>query len=912
MPELEKEIERQFIEQLCTGVSQWTYRPDITNEDQLWTNFKTILERNNKCELDDIPLTENEFAKVKNDVCHSSFYESAKWLVGENGKVQVHLMRDNKKLNLTVIDNNHIVGGTSVYEVINQYNAFKTDEEDRDRRFDVTLLINGIPVIHVELKNQSHSYIEAFNQIKKYVGEGKFTGLFSNIQMFVISNATDTKYFAPARDYELNKKFITGWVDEENKPVGNYLEFADTVLKIPTAHEMIARYTVLDNDKKRVVILRPYQIHVIQAMRNASKHGVSGYIWHTTGSGKTLTSYKATRNLLMDIPSIDKTVFLVDRKALDNQTGSDFMSYAENDSIDVDNTSNTYALIKKLTDNRRQMIVTTRQKFQNLMKRLDTESKEYKKLMHERIAFVVDECHRTIAPRTKREIENYIPNTLWYGFTGTPIFSKNPYPAEGDLPRTTAELYGECLHSYTIKNAIHDNAVLGFMIEYLRTPNDGMVENYYNSKQHMRGVLDTIVNKSANKFKLSNGAGRTYSAILTCDSIPKAQAYYKLLREIVKGEDEKVKVNEEIKRVMPDFPKFAITYSLSDNEERSKVDQDEMKESLRDYNKMYGTHFTLENIEAYNTNLQDRLARKRGCFSTRDAQLDLVIVVDRLLTGFDSPRLSTLFIDRLPMTPQDIIQALSRTNRLCDSDKEFGQIVTFQVADEWKTDIDDAIALYSKGSYSDAVIADDWDICFNLFVDGMIYIKTIAPIPASVLSLSKEEKCDFARTFGAELRLLRRLTAFTQFSWDCLENVGISKVELIEYESHYKNVLAELRAEREKKGREEVGGEIEGIDDYDLSLFDRAEVNFEYIMGLLQRYVDAIGELSEFDFKVEQLEELVNEYSKSNEKAGALLKQMLGEIASDKESFVGVNVSMKFRNMCDDVILKHAEEFAKK
>ena len=281
------------------------------------------------------------------------------------------------------MNNEHVAGGSSVYEVINQYQAFKDDNDvnARDRRFDVTLLINGIPLIHIELKNKEHSYMDGYRQIKKYIAEGKFHGIFSNVQMFVVSNAVDTKYFSAARDTELNKKFLTGWIDRENMPVCDYIDFAEVVLRIPQAHEMVTKYTVLDNDKKKLLILRPYQIHAIEAMREASKAGKSGYIWHTTGSGKTMTSYKATRNLLMDIPSIQKTVFLIDRKDLDLQTKGAFQSYADNDTIDVDDTEHVGSLIKKLADDNRQMIVTTRQKMQVMInRRLKEGTKEYRVL----------------------------------------------------------------------------------------------------------------------------------------------------------------------------------------------------------------------------------------------------------------------------------------------------------------------------------------------------------------------------------------------------------------------------------------------------------------------------------------------------------------------------------------------------
>ena len=372
MAELEAVIEKRLIEQLCTGESQWTYRPDIRTEEQLWDNFKYILEQNNKAKLNDEPLSDSEFAKIKNDLSHASFYDAAKWLMGENGKVYVHVQRGNDVLHLLVMNNEHVAGGTSVYEVINQYQAFGADDEEtRDRRFDVTLLINGIPMIHIELKNKNHSYMDGFRQIKKYISEGKFHGIYSNIQMFVVSNGVDTKYFSAARDTELNKKFITGWIDENNVPVCEYLDFANSVLKIPEAHEMVTKYTVLDNDKKKLLILRPYQIHAIEAMRAASRRGESGFIWHTTGSGKTMTSYKATRNLLMDIPSIEKTIFLIDRKDLDLQTKMAFQSYADNDTIDVDDTDYVDTLIKKLTDGNRQMIVTTRQKMQTMVNTLN-------------------------------------------------------------------------------------------------------------------------------------------------------------------------------------------------------------------------------------------------------------------------------------------------------------------------------------------------------------------------------------------------------------------------------------------------------------------------------------------------------------------------------------------------------------
>ena len=407
MSELETAIEKKLIEQLVHGDSQWTYREDLKTEEDLWKNFRYILEQNNKERLNGENLSDSEFEQIKNQLQFSSFYKAGEWLVGENGKVQVHVQRDTERLHLVVMNHEHIAGGSSVYEVINQYSALKSEDEKvisgRDRRFDVTLLINGLPMIHIELKNKQHSYMDGFWQIKKYIGEGKFTGIFSAVQMFVISNGVDTKYFSAASDAELNPKFISGWLDWWNNPVSNYLDFAKSVLRIPEAHEMVSRYTVLDEDAKRLILLRPYQIHAIEAIREASKLGQSGFVWHTTGSGKTLTSYKATRNLLMDIPSIDKAIFLIDRKDLDTQTTMAFQAYANNDLVDVDETDNVNDLKKKLKSGDRQVIVTTIQKLHILItKKLKEGTPEYQKIKNIRIAFVVDECHRAVSPGTKK------------------------------------------------------------------------------------------------------------------------------------------------------------------------------------------------------------------------------------------------------------------------------------------------------------------------------------------------------------------------------------------------------------------------------------------------------------------------------------------------------------------------------
>lgn len=914
MAELEALIEQKLIDQLVYGDSQWTYRQDLKTEADLWNNFRYILEQNNKERLNGEPLTDAEFDQVKNQLQFSSFYKAGEWLVGENGKVMVHVQRDTEKLHLVVMNHEHIAGGSSVYEVINQYQALDTDGNSampaRDRRFDVTLMINGLPMIHIELKNKQHPYMDGFRQIKKYIGEGKFTGIFSAVQMFVVSNGVDTKYFAAASDRELNDKFISGWVDNDNNPVTDYLDFAKSVLRIPQAHEMIARYTVLDEDAKRLIILRPYQIHAIEAIRDASKNGKSGFVWHTTGSGKTLTSYKATRNLLMDIPSLDKTIFLIDRKDLDTQTTQAFQAYANNDLIDVDETDNVFDLKNKLKSDDRQVIVTTIQKLQILItKRLKEGTSEYDKIKNRRIAFVVDECHRAVTPNTKRLIERFFGRSLWYGFTGTPRFAENPYPQMGDLPRTTEELYGERLHRYTIQNAIHDNAVLGFQVEH-NGPKDVSDETdvtIYDNETHMLSVLEIILNRSFNKLGFQNGKGKTYEGLLTVSSIQIAQKYYDLLTRVKNGETSLV-IDEKIRQVLPDFPKFAITYSVSENAEGSQVNQQKMQKSLDDYNGMFGTKYDLAQIQGYNANLNKRLARKDHKYDSRNEQLDLVIVVDRLLTGFDAPCLSTIFIDRQPMGPHDLIQAFSRTNRIFDKNKVYGQIVTFQAPVLFKDAVDTAVKLYSAGGTKDAFMAE-WDEVEPAFRKSLAALKVTAESPADIPGLSKKEKKIFVKMFQEFDRLFSQLKSFTVYDESMLEEYGITQQEYDDYAGHYKNVVEELKDDQPDKPDDPEDPPIDS--EYELMAYSNTKIDYEYIINLIQNIVtpeNSDGEITpeERQKKIDEVKQYVDELRKENPKVAEIMSNLIDEIETDDSKYKGqsiLNIIENTKEKCIDKVI---------
>lgn len=914
MSELESVIERKLIDQLVYGDSQWVYREDLKTEDDLWKNFRYILEQNNKDRLNGEPLSDAEFEQVKNQLQFSSFYKAGEWLVGENGKVMVHVQRDTQKLHLVVMNHEHIAGGSSVYEVINQYSALQSDDEDvRGRRFDVTLMINGLPMIHIELKNRQHSYMDAFWQIKKYIGEGKFTGIFSAVQMFVISNGVDTRYFSAAGDTELNPKFISGWLDRNNEAVSDYLDFARCVLSIPEAHEMIARYTVLDEDAKRLILLRPYQIHAIESIREASKTGNSGFVWHTTGSGKTLTSYKATRNLLMDIPSIDKAIFLIDRKDLDTQTSMAFQAYANNDLIDVDETDNVNDLKKKLKSADRQVIVTTIQKLQILtMRRLQEGTADYNRIRNLKIAFVVDECHRAVTPNTKRELERFFARSMWYGFTGTPRFAENPYPQLGDLPRTTEELYGACLHKYTIQNAIRDKAVLGFQVEHNGPKNmvDETDTDVYDNEAHMLKVIDVILNKSYYKLGFQNGKGMTYEGMLTASSIQMAQKYYDLIKKVKNGETS-VKIDDKIKQVLPDFPKFAITYSVTENEEGSHVNQQKMQQSLDDYNEMFGTKYDISQIQSYNSNLNKRLARKGARFKSRKEQLDLVIVVDRLLTGFDAPCMSTIFIDRQPMGPHDLIQAFSRTNRIFDKNKSYGQIVTFQAPRMFKECVDKAVMLYSAGGTGDVMPAE-WEDVEPAFCKALAALRVAAAAPDVVPGMSDREKEVFVKMFQNFDRLFAQLKSFTDYSDEMLAGYGITEQEYEDYAAHYFNVKAEIEAGRDDhEGRDD---EIEADMDYELMAYSNTRIDYEYIINLIQNIVSPDEDAADItpearQKKIDEVKQYIEELRKDNPKIADIMSSLIYEIELDEKRYRGKSILNIVENMKNECIDKVVNDF---
>ena len=926
----ELKLEKDLINQLVTDKGQWTYEPAIKTHEDLWNNFRRILETNNKSVLADYPLTESEFRQIQNAMTFPSFYEAGKFLVGENGVAKVSVQREDARLGtvrLVVFKREDVAGGSSVYQVINQFVAPKTMGLDRDARFDVSLLINGIPLIQIELKKRSVSHMDAYNQIKNYIATDKYRGLFSCLQCFVISNGSTTRYIAANTDTKLNKKFLTRWNDRDNHPVDDLFGFARYVLSIPQAHQLISHYSVLDNEGENIILLRPYQIHAIKALKEAASKHESGYVWHTTGSGKTLTSYKASRNLYQ-IPRIEKTIFIVDRVDLDQQTTSSFLAYAANDTVDIESTDNVKNLKSHLLSDDRSVVVTTVQKLNYMINNRDkwlTDS-QVNKLRKLEIAFVIDECHRAISPSQQNILKKFFINSLWYGFTGTPIFAENKKAAVGDLPQTTEEQFGKRLHEYTVKEAIGDGAVLGFQVENMDMIGESVydivanvkpdmdvykyeredLEPYipdkvYENDEYKLAVIDKIINGMARRFALDRGRGKTYGAILTTSSIKDAKDYYRLFRQVIEARS-KVKVSDRIKSMVADFPKIAMTYSIVENDERTIENNEAMKEALAYYNDEYGTSFSLETIGSYNRNLNERLARKKDKYKSRAEQVDIVIVVDRLLTGFDAPSISLLLIDRAPMTPQGLIQAFSRTNRLYDERKAYGQIITFRTPKSFEKAIENAFKLYSNGG-ENYVTAPSYEESKEKFDQSVEELLTYDLVESPEIDYGIEKMVKFVSVFQKFDKANAAVMVYSEYEED---------------EEYYKNAIDKKTLEKYFDQYNYIKALLPKTDETDINLpldlyyepisIHQGTIDYNYLASLMQ---EKAKNRSSNDAKQDsEIEKTIEELAKTNPEKAEIYREIYQEMTKDPDKFVDQNIEELARIKINKIIEGKINKFA--
>lgn len=899
----ESEIEARLIDVLGEGRNQWTYRPDLKSEEDLWNNLRQKITYKNLSELGEVLLTDKEFELIKTQILSRTQtpFDAGKWLRGENGIARVTIDREDMTLgqvSLVVNSNQDINGGTASYEVVHQIAKNRSSIENRDRRFDVTLLINGLPIIQIELKkvNAKDGIYQAFNQEKKYAEEGLFrNNIFSTLQLFVVSNEKTTRYFANAMPKDMHRKFLFSWRTTDNKKVDNLYEFSKQVLNIPDAHHLVALYTILseDQDNRNLMVLHPYQIHAIEALFQAASQRKSGYVWHATGSGKTVTSFVSTK-LLARANGIHRTVMLVDRKDLDNQTTSEFTKFASeyNTGISTGSGKSNTLIVgtgssKELSDtlladaNSNVVIITTRQKLDAAMKYARNQEEKngtnrYKKLIGQRISFIVDECHRAISPENMEEIKAFFPNSLWYGFTGTPIFEVNKKQAKGQLARTTDDQYGDVLHTYTIKNALEDGSVLGFQVEHEDTIEPislnnqihrelRAVEKYvsyspeqlnkvidefdnikkesfikptvYERDEHVEKVIRKIFrpDNAYTKFDFKNGKPQK-SAILTTSSIAMAKKYYAAIKAMTAQEDwmekEFSKYPIRTGRTMddPDFPRIAITYSLDENDANAKDQQDEMTAIIADYNAYYNTAWSLTDIERYNGDINNRLARKKAEFKQFGKQVDLVIVVDRLLTGFDAPTVQTLFMDRT-MEYAGLIQAFSRTNRTYP-EKTKGLIVTFRKPFTMEKNVEEATKLYSEAKEEAGLIYPTYKESKEKFEAAYRKIREFVLTSDAVDEHTNlEARIEYVKAYQALSNAYEALVTYDDYndeSTELKDKVFVLEEQMGVYQTVKGSILVE-----EPDGPETDLSEIEFFSGNSAKLYD---IDATYIDQLLGTY----------------------------------------------------------------------------
>lgn len=968
----ELQIERQLISVMGEGYNQWTFREDLKSEGDLWLNLRQKITQNNLAALADHPLTDREFDKVRTELLRltQTPFDAAKWLKGENGIARITVDRDDVSLgnvSLVLYSNQDIGGGISSYEIVHQI-ATQGADNNRNRRFDVTLLINGLPIVQIELKKSSakDGIYQAFNQIKKYAEEGQFrNNIFSTLQLFVISNLQTTRYFANALPRYMDKKFLFSWRTRDNKKVDNLYEFCKQVLKIPDAHRLIAEYTIVseDQDNKLLMVLHPYQIHAIQALvTSASKHE-SGYVWHATGSGKTLTSFVATK-LLARKAGIDRTIMLIDRKDLDSQTTNEFTKFAsefntgQTSGEGVSNslivgTGDTRELTRALLSdsNSNVVIITTRQKLDSALKYAQKQEEQkgthrFKKLMGQHVVFIVDECHRAISPENMQNIQSFFPNSTWFGFTGTPIFEKNKKQAKGKLARTTYDQYGPVLHTYTIKNALEDGAVLGFQVEHENTINSRTLHNYiyemlsngYDEPEHINAMIDemseeekekyipnalyedndhiqTVIEKifrpdnAYTKFDFRNSRP-TKSAILTTSSIDMAKRYYHAIKEMTSQPgwmEEKYRDTPLRKgRTMedPDFPRIAITYSLDENADNAYAKQEEMQTIIEDYNAYYGTSWNIDGIERYNGDINNRLARKRAEFKVPGRQIDLVIVVDRLLTGFDSPSVQTLFVDR-NLEYAGLIQAFSRTNRTF-KDKSKGLIVTFRKPATMEKNVEEATRLYSNANEETGLVYPTYQDAKKKFEKSYRELHSLIRHHSDIDENTDESiQIDYVKAYQKSLNAFEELITYDEFNDDVQEEKALQdKMTVLEnHRGSYETVKGHLKTLINRpEDMDTLLNEIEFFADENNKMYN---IDSSYIDQLLGNYQPDNASIRD------EIEKALQKLNKP-ENVRMVYQNILDEIDREKGDVKDDIFSMKrdfFTREKEQIIAEFAEEY---
>ena len=811
---MSKQPELILEEQLIVKLQELGYAlAHIQNETGLIANLKVQLEKHNN-----IAFSDKEFEKVLNILSKGSVFEKAKTL-----REKQHIVRDNgDDLYFEFINTEQWC--QNQYQVTHQVSM----EGKYKNRYDVTLLINGLPLVQIELKRRGLELKEAFNQINRYQRHSFSSsyGLFQYVQIFVISNGVNTKYYANNRFQSFKQTFF--WTDKENKRLTNLLnDFAPDFLEKCHVSKMIYKYIVLNETSKILMVLRPYQYYAVEALIDRVKHSrKNGYIWHTTGSGKTLTSFKASQ-ILTRLPKIKKVVFVVDRKDLDYQTTREFNSFSKGS---VDGTDNTRQLVRQFADDTK-LIVTTIQKLNAAISRKRF-LERMKPLQDERIVFIFDECHRSQFGETHQRIVSFFKNIQMFGFTGTPIFAENAVKNELGK-KTTKELFGECLHKYVITDAIRDENVLKFSVEYVgRYRNrdsvneidilveDIDVEELMASGARLEKIVDYII---AHHNKKTHN--REFTAMFCVSSIPTLIRYYELLyRKKMLGEhDLKIATifsyvaNEDdvdADGFIPEEVSVAaepeIAYATNPHT-REKLD-----EFIGHYNQMFGSAFSTQDSQSFYNYYKD-ISKK-----VKERKIDIVLVVNMFLTGFDSPSLNTLYVDK-NLRYHGLIQAYSRTNRILNELKSQGNIVVFR---NLKNATDEAITLFSNKDAIEEIIMKPYDEYVKSFNDAFINLLQITPTVNSVDNLvTEEDELKFVIAFRDLMRIKNVLTSFSDFKWS---DLSMTEQQFEDYKSKYLDLHDKVKSDHAK----EKVSILEDVD-FELELIHRDEINVAYIIRLL-------------------------------------------------------------------------------
>ena len=808
MPQSEQQLENNLISQLEAGGYECVVIPDET---ALRDNLRQQL-----CKHNDIELSDDEWKRVMNHLSKGSVFEKAEKL-----RDQMQLQRDDgTTAYISFINSDKWC--QNEYQVTNQV----TVEGRYQNRYDVTLLINGIPMVQIELKRRGVRMKDAFNQIQRYKKHsyGAGDGLFDYVQLFVFSNGANTKYLSNNKSLSYQQTFY--WTDDNNQKYSAIEDFAREFLDKCHVSKMITKYIVLAQADKTLMVLRPYQYHAAERiLKRVKESSDNGYIWHTTGSGKTLTSFK-TSQLLTALPEVHKVVFVVDRRDLDAQTMKEFNSFREGS---VEGTANTGSLVKQFSDQNVELILTTVQKLNNAIS-----NSRHGKAMNEhrdkKMVFIFDECHRSQFGQTHSDIKEYFGNTQLFGFTGTPIFPENNIN-----DRTTADLFKECLHKYVITDAINDQNVLPFSVDYV---------GKYKSKQGKASYLDTEV-ESIDTTELMEHEDRVsaivdniidihprktyngdYNAILAVQSTDMAVKYYDAFIQRYERGDHKLKVAT------------IFTYAANPEQSDSHEEVDDMtvleggtlaegkqdkhkRESLEDYighyNKEFGTKFSTD-ADSFQKYYKD-VATK-----VKNRNIDILIVVNMFLTGFDSKTLNTLYVDK-NLRYHGLIQAYSRTNRLLNAQKSHGNIVCYR---NLKGLTDQAISLYSDKDTQDVILLKPYSSYTEQFNDHLEQLLEFVQHGDEVDALPSEaDKIRFVKLFSPLIKLMNTLEVFTDFSFD---DLGITSDDFTHFTSKYVDIYVDVKPQL-GKDKESIVDDVE----FNIELIHRDTINATYILSLLTK-----------------------------------------------------------------------------